>query len=443
MKSTAKTIERRQVELRIEVEPEEFEAAKAEAFRKLSARVEIPGFRKGKAPRPLVEQHVGKEAIADEAIEQLFPDMYEQALAEHEVHPIMMPHVHLEEREPPAYIATVPLAPEVDLGDYRSVRVTQEQEAVTDEHVQSAIDRIRESQAALVPVERPLEYGDFALLDVHATIDDQTILDHKGVSYELVEGGQMPVPGFAESIVGMAGGESRNFTLKMPEDFRIADLADKDCICDVTVQQVRHKDLPELSDDMAKSFGFDSLDLLKERVGSDLESRARDEARTRLIQSALETIAAQGSVDFPPALEDREIDDLLAEEARRYGYKSVEDYLKMTQRPLEQIREDLRPVAHTRIVNGLILSHLAAAEAIEISDTDVDNRVEELLTQSQDQDRMRELLAAPHMRESIGERLRTTRTLDRLVAIVTGQSISDAETKSPDEPTTADVSEEE
>lgn len=427
MKSTTKPIERRQVELRIEVEQEEFDAAKADAFKKLATRVEIPGFRKGKAPRQLVEQHIGKEAIADEATEQLFPDMYEKALTEHAVQPLLMPHVHLEQREPPVFVATVPLEPVIDLGDYRSVRIAEEEEAITDEHVTSAIDRIRESQASLVPVERPLQFGDFAVLDVRATIDDQPILEHEGVSYELVEGGQMPVPGFADSIVGMSSGESKSFTLNMPEDFRVAELAGKECACNVTVQQVRQKELPELGDEMAKTFGFDSLDLLKERVGSDLESRAKEQARTKLIQSALEAIAAQGSVDFPPALEDREIDDLLSEEARRYGYKNVEDYLKMTQRSLEQIREDLRQLAHTRVVNGLILSKLAATEEIEITDADVDNRIEELLGQAQDQERMRELLSAPHMRDSVAERLRTSRTLDRLVAIVTGQDADSTE----------------
>ncbi len=439
MNSTAKTIERRQSELRIEVEQEEFQTAIDRAFRKLAARVEIPGFRKGKAPRQLVEQHIGKETIVDEAIEQLFPDMYEKALTEHDIHPLLMPHVHLEQRNPPVFLAIVPLEPEVDLGDYRAVRVTREEETVTDEHVTSAIDRIRESQASLVPVERPLQFGDFAVLDVHATIEDQTILEHEGVSYELVEGGQMPVPGFAEAIVGMSGGESKSFTLKMPEEFRVPELAGKECLCNVTVQQARQKELPEVGDEMAKAFGFDSFDLLKERVGSDLESRAREQARTKLIQSALEGIAAGGTVEFPPALEDREIDDLLSEEARRYGYRNVEDYLKMSQRPLEQIREDLRPLAHTRIVNGLILSRLATAEGIEITDADVDNRIEELLGQSQDQERMREMLAEPQVRESVAQRLRTSRTLDRLVSIVTehdphGEEDTDSGSTAADEP---------
>ncbi len=429
MKSTAKPIERCQVELHIEAEPPEYEAAQSEAFRHMARRVEVPGFRKGKAPRHIVEQHIGKEAIADEAVERLFPTLYEQALATHEIHPVMMPHVHLDQRDPPVFVAVVPLKPEVELGDYRSVRVAQEEATVTDEHVTSALDRIRESQAALVPVERSLQFGDFALLDVEATVDDQTILDHKEVTYEVVEGGQMPIPGFAEAIVGLSGGESREFTLQMPDDFRIADLASKECTCNVTVRQVRQKELPELGDDMAKSFGFESLDMLRERVGSDLESKARNEARSKLIQSALDAIAAQANVDFPPVLEEKEIEDLLAQEAKRYGYKNVEDYLKMSQRPLEQIREDLRPLAHKRITNGLILDRLAALEEIAIDETDVDNRIEELLAEAQDKDKMREFLASPQMRDSIADRLRTSRTLDRLVSIVTGdvEQVSDDE----------------
>ena len=427
MKSTAKTIEHCQAELHIEAEQPEYDAAQVEAFKYLAGRVQIPGFRKGKAPRQLVEKHVGREAVVDEALERLFPELYEQALTEHDLHPITTPHVHLEQREPPVFLVIVPLEPVVNLGDYRSVRVTPEEVPVTDEHVLSALDRLRESQAVLVPAERPLHFGDFSSLDVQATVAGQPFLDHKGVTYEVVANSHMPLPGFAEAIVGLSAGESREFTLTVPDDFRVAELAGKECSCSVTVQQVRLKELPELGDGMAKSFGFDTLEALRERVGADLESNARNQARTALVHKALEDIASQGHVDFPPVLEEREIDDLLAGEAKRYGYKTVDDYLQMASKTMEDIRADLRPLAHERIVNGLILSRLASIEGIEIAESDVDGRVEELLNEAQDKDRVRDILAAPQMRESIADRLRTNRTLDRLVAIVTGEAVPELE----------------
>ncbi len=429
MKSTVKTIEHRQAELHIEAEQPEYEAAQTEAFRYLAGRVEIPGFRKGKAPRAIVEKHIGHEAVVDEALERMFPGLYEQALAEHDIHPFTTPHVHLEQREPPVYLAVVPLRPEVELGDYHSVRVEPEEVAVTDEHVLSALDRMRESQAVLVPVERPLRFGDFALLDVKADVEGQPFLDHKAVTYEVVANSQMPLPGFAEAIVGMSAGESKEFTLTVPEDFRITELAGKTCSLSVALQQARQKELPELGDDLAKSFGFDTLAALRERVDADLHSNARNEARTALIHKALEMIVAQGHVDFPPILEDREIDELLSGEAKRYGYKTVEDYLQMASKTLEDIREELRPLAHERIVNGLILSQIALAEGIDVTDADIDKKTEELLTEAQDKDKVREILAAPQMRESIADRLRTNRTLDRLASIVSGEA--DAEPELP------------
>ncbi|TFH36528.1 MAG: trigger factor [Dehalococcoidia bacterium] len=428
MKSTAKTIEHCQAELHIEAEQPEYEAAQTEAFKYLAGRVEIPGFRKGKAPRPLVEKHVGRDAVVEEAIERLFPDLYEEALTTHDLHPITTPHVHLEEREPPVFLVVVPLEPEVELGDYRSVRVTPEEVSVTDEHVLSALDRMRESQAVLVPAERPLRFGDFASIDVKATVDGQPFLDHKAVTYEVVAKSPMPLPGFPEAIVEMSGGESKDLSLTIPEDFRVTELAGKECACSVTVQQVREKELPELGDGMAQAFGFDTLEALRERVGADLELNARNQARTALIHKALEAITAQGHVDFPPVLEEREIDDLLAGEAKRYGYKTVEDYLQMASKSMEEIRVDLRPLAHERIVNGLILSRLAKTEGIEIADNDVDSRVEELLAEAQDKNRVREILATPQMRESLADRLRTNRTLDRLVAIATGEADAVPET---------------
>jgi trigger factor len=439
MKSTAKELERRQTEIRIEVEEEEYTAAMNRAYAQLSKRVEIHGFRKGKAPRHLVEQAIGKENIEDEAIEQMFPSLYEQALETHDLYAATTPKVSLEQRDPPVYAVIVPLQPEVDLGDYKAVRVEEESAEVSDEEVVAAIDRIRESQAVLAPVERALAYGDFAIIDVKASVEETPFLDHQQVTYEMVEGSPMPMPGFADALVGMEKGEVREFTLKMPEDFRTAELAGKDCSCSVTLQEVKVKEAPELTDSLAQTFGFDSVDAMRERVGNDLESNARSKVRNELINKALDAIGAQGKVEFAPVFEEREIDDLLENESKRYGYKEVSDYLKMTNRPLEELREDLRPLAHKRIVNGLIISELGMAEQIDATAEDVDARIEELVAQSVSQgqeqmggeqatpeaqeamqQRMREYLNTPEMRESVEHRLRTNRTLDRLVEIVTG-----------------------
>lgn len=428
MKSTAKEIEHRQAEIHIEAEQQEYDAARAEAFKRLARLTSVPGFRKGKAPRHILEQHIGSETLVDEAIEQLLPVLYEQALEAHDIHPIAMPRIELEQRDPPTFKAIVPLEPQVKLGDYRSVRVKAEEVDVTDEHVLAALERIRESQAALEPVERPLAFGDFSTLDVKATADDEPFLDHKQVTYEVVAGAQMPIPGFAESIVGLSKDESKDFTLKIPDDFRVTEIAGKVCACSVTVQEVRQKRLPELTDALAETFGFDSVDALREKVGSDLESNARNQARTTLIHSALDGIEAQGEVDFPPFMEEREMDELLLGEAGQYGYKSVDDYLRMSSRGLEELREDIRPLARKRIANGLLLNEIAEQEQIEIGEAEVDNRVEELLSQTQDKEKMREYMAAPEMRESLSNRLRTNRTLDRLIEIVTADAPQGEET---------------
>ncbi|MBN1856699.1 MAG: trigger factor [Dehalococcoidia bacterium] len=432
MKSTATEIERRQVQLHIEAEADEFAAAQAAAVKHLSQHTTVPGFRKGKAPRHILEQHLGKEAIIDEAIEQLFSALYEQALDTHDIHPVANPQIKLEQREPPIFEVTVPLQAHVSLGDYKSVRVKHELADVTEEHVSEAIDRLRESQAVLTPVERPLAFGDFASIDVKATAADQPFLDHKQVTYEMVAESKMPLPGFAESIEGLSPGETKDFTLTVPEDFRITELAGKECACSVTVQQVQEKKLPELTDALAETFGFETLDALKERVGTDLESNAQSQARTALIHSALDAIEAQGEVDFAPYMEDREIAELIEGEARQYGYKTVEDYLRMSNRTIEDMMTAMRPAAHKRIVNGLILNEIAEQEGIETTDSDVDNRIEELLSQSKDKEKARAYLDTPQMRESLANRIRTNLTLDRLAAIVT------ADTETAAEPSTED-----
>ncbi|MCK5213046.1 MAG: trigger factor, partial [Dehalococcoidia bacterium] len=370
MKSTATEIERRQVQLHIEAEAEEFSAAQARAVKHLSQNNTVPGFRKGKAPRHVLEQHLGKEAIIDEAIEELFSNLYEQALDAHDVHPISNPQIKLEQREPPVFDVIVPLEARVSLGDYKAVRIKKDQADVTEEHVTEAIDRLRESQAAMAPVERPLAFGDFATIDVKATVVDQPFLDHKQVTYEMVAESKMPLPGFAESIEGMSKGESKDFVLPVPEDFQMTELAGKECACSVTLQQVQEKQLPELTDALAETFGFETLEALKEKVNSDLESNAQNQARTALIHSALDAIEAQGEVDFAPYMEDREMAELIEREAQQYGYKTIDDYLRMSNKTVEEMTETMRPVAHKRIVNGLLLNEIADQEGIEIGESD-------------------------------------------------------------------------
>jgi len=438
MKSTATEIERRQVQLHIEAEAEEFSAAQARAVKHLSQNNTVPGFRKGKAPRHVLEQHLGKEAIIDEAIEELFSNLYEQALDAHDVHPISNPQIKLEQREPPVFDVIVPLEARVSLGDYKAVRIKKDQSDVTEEHVTEAIDRLRESQAAMAPVERPLAFGDFATIDVKATVVDQPFLDHKQVTYEMVAESKMPLPGFAESIEGMSKGESKDFVLPVPEDFQMTELAGKECACSVTLQQVQEKQLPELTDALAETFGFETLEALKEKVNSDLESNAQNQARTALIHSALDAIEAQGEVDFAPYMEDREMAELIEREAQQYGYKNIDDYLRMSNKTVEEMTETMRPVAHKRIVNGLLLNEIADQEGIEIGESDVESRIEELLSHSQDKEKARSYLDTPEMRESLANRLRTNQTLDRLVEIVTadeesGETPSSAEKDTPEE----------
>ena len=435
MKSTATEIERRQVQLHIEAEAEEFLTAQTAAVKHLSQHTNVPGFRKGKAPRHVLEGHLGREAIIDEAIEQLFNALYEQALDAHDVNPISTPQIKVEQREPPIFEVTVPLQAHVSLGDYKSVRVKKDQAEVTEEHVSEALNRLRESQAAMSPVERPLAFGDFASLDVKATVADQPFLDHKQVTYEMVAESRMPLPGFAESIEGLSKGESKDFTLAVPDDFQVTDLAGKECSCSVTVQQVQEKQLPELTDSLAETFGFDNLDALKEKVGSDLESNAQNQARTALIHNALDAIQAQGEVEFAPYMEEREIAELIQSEAQQYGYKTIEDYLRMSNSTIEDMMTAMRPVANKRLSNGLLLNEIAEQEGIEIGDSDVDNRIEELLSQSQDKDKARSYLSTPEMRDSLANRMRTNRTLDRLVEIVTADGETDEKSSTEEKAT--------
>lgn len=419
MKVSTEKMENCQIALSIEAEAGELDKSLSEAYHRLVNKVFIPGFRKGKAPRAILEQHIGRSALLENALERLIPQLYKQAIESQEIEPIAEPRIEIAQTEPVVFKAIVPLKPTVRLGEYHGIKLEPELMEIDDEQIKAAMEEIQQEQAVLAPVDRPVQLGDVITIDTEAIVEGKPFLNHKDVVYEVSEKSTLPLPGFAQSLEGAEKHKERAFRLAIPADYGIKEFAGKECFFKVTVTEIKKKELPELDDEFAKSLGYDNLTAMKEKVAANLKAKAEEKSHQELRQKALNAVIELSEVDYPPILADREIDGLLEQEAQHFGFREVQDYLKRTSKTEEEYREELRPIAKKRIIHSLVLGKIAEEEKVEIDSSEVDNRVEEIVKDAKDKERMQQFFALPQVRESIEQSLRAEKTIDRLVQIVT------------------------
>jgi trigger factor len=410
-----------QVALNIEAEDGELDKSLDEAYHHLVNEVSIPGFRKGKAPRVILEQHIGKKNLLGEALEHLVPRLYKQAIENQGLEPIAGPEIEVIQTEPVVFKAIVSLKPEVKLGDYNSIRLEPESEVkIAKKEVTAAMEEVRERQGAWVPVDRPVELGDLVTMDIEANVEGKPWLDHKGIMYEVDENSRSPALGFASHLQGAEKNEERTFSLTIPDDHQIKEMRGKEGTFKVIITEVKEKQLPELDDEFAQSAGYDNLAAMKKKLAADLMAKAEASNRLELGRKALDALVEISEVNYPPILEEEEITGLLRDEAQRFGFIELTDYLKKANKTEEEMKQELRPIANKRLTQGLVLGKLAEEEGIEISSLEVDNKVGEITNGAEDKEKARQFFSLPQVRQSIEQSLHTQKTMDRLLEIATG-----------------------
>ncbi len=426
MKALSERLESCQVALTVEVEPEEMEKAMDEAYHHLVKQVAVPGFRKGKAPRALLERHVGKDQLESEALEKLIPELYQQALEQEEIAGIGEPSMELVQKDPPIFKATIPLPPEIELGDYHSIRITPETMNITDEDIEEAIENLRSMHATLEPVEREVEFADVVTIDIKATVEDETVLDREGESFK-VSRDLEPAPGFAEQLAGMNAGDEKEFTLTFPDDHPNEELAGKECHYEVSISAVKVEILPEMDDEFAKSLGkeVETVEQLREKLTENMQASAERESRNKLESDVMEAVIDQSKIEFPPLFTEQEIERLASEQMMRMGGIQLDDFLKYRGITREEFSDELRPTAEKRVRGSLVLGKVKEAESIEVADEEIDAEIEQTLQDMGEQgEQLREMFNTPQGRESVRDRLLTRKTLDSLIESTT---VGDAE----------------
>ena len=426
MKITRDETSDQEVVLNIELESPDLEPYLDKAIKRVATRVQIPGFRPGKAPRAIVESHVGRETLIRENLESILKDSLSEAVKQEELEPFGEPDLELVEISPLSFKATVPLEPLVDLGDYRDIRLTPEPVEVTQEQVEQVVERLRYDAAPWQPAETAIRFGDLVNLDVDGFIEGKKVTDDKGVDYVPAQDNQFPLPGFSVYLEGINSGEVKEFTLTVPEDYGDKAVAGKECRFKVTVHAIKEKILPDLDDEFAKGVGqgHESLEALRASVMEDLTARAEGSAQRDFQEKSLDQVVQGAKVEVSELTTTREIDHLVEDQARALQDRrmDMDSYLKTVGKSQEEMREELKPRATERLTRYLVLRKLAQEEGIEVSPEEIDTEIDNFSSgSSQSQDSVREAFSSENARSSLGNAILARKVLDRLGQIAQGQ----------------------
>lgn len=386
MKVSAEKIENQQVVLTIEVVAAELDKAEERACKRFAAQVNIPGFRKGKAPRKIVEQHVGKQTVLQEAFDYFIaPEALADALKDQNMEDIVarpkIEPVTLEDGKDVVFKATVVPRPEVKLGEYKGLKIAKDAVNVTDEDVQKQLKSMADHQAKMVdaPEGAAVQDGDFTTLDFQGFVDGEAFEGGEGKDYPLQIGSKSFIPGFEDQLIGAKIGEEKEVQVKFPEEYHAKELAGKDATFKCTIRSIKHKELPAIDDEFAKSVSkFDTLDALKADIRKNLEANGERKAENDRKAKAIETATENTTVDIPPVMIDNEVTRMVREMEMRLAQQGMqlEQYLQFAGTDIAKLREQYRETAEKNVRTGLMLEEVAKAESIKVEVADLDKEVE-------------------------------------------------------------------
>ncbi|HEY8350775.1 MAG TPA: trigger factor [Clostridia bacterium] len=373
------------VQLEIEVEAEKFEQGMQKAFAKNAKKFNIPGFRRGKAPRHLVERYYGEQVLYEDAINEVCPDAYEQAVEENDIHPVDRPEIDIKQigkGKSLIFTATVTVRPDVELGEYKGVEVEKSTAVVTDEDVDKEIERVRERNSRLIAVEdRPAASGDTVTIDFEGFVDGTAFEGGKGTDYDLVLGSGTFIPGFEDQLIGVSKGEEKEVNVTFPEDYHNKDLAGKPAVFKVTVKEIKVRELPNLDDEFAKDVSeFDTLEEYKADLRKKLLERAEHMAHHENEDKVVAKVVENAAVDIPPVMIDRQIDNLVYDFRMSLMYQGLdlERYLEIMGMDMNSFRDQFRTRAEQEVKTQLVLDKISKVEAIVPTDEETDAEIKRL-----------------------------------------------------------------
>lgn len=419
MSVQVENLEKSMAKLTVTVSAEDFEKALQRAYQKQKKNISIPGFRKGKVPRQVIEKMYGAGVFYEDAANSILPGAYADAAKESGLDITSTPQIdvtQIEKGKDFIFTATVALKPDVVLGQYKGVEVPKPDRTVTDEDVEKALKEEQEKNARQITVEDGgAENGDSVVMDYEGKIDGEPFEGGSAKNHTLVLGSGSFIPGFEDGLLGVKGGETRDVEVTFPEDYHAEELKGKKAVFTCRVEKVTRKELPELDDEFAQEVSeFDTLDAYKADVRKNLETKKEEAARQEIKDNAVSKAAQNSTIEIPAPMIDTQADRMIDNFARRLQAQgmSMQQYMQFTGSDENMMREQVKPQAEIQIRNQLTLEKIAETENIQVSDEEVDQEIEKMAkAYNMEPDKMKEIIGDEE-KENIRKDLADQKAMD-------------------------------
>lgn len=422
MNAKLEKLENNVAHLEIEVEAEKFEEGMQKAYIKNKNMFSVPGFRKGKVPRKIVERYYGEEIFYEDAINVVCPDAYNEAVKQLSLDPVDRPELDIKQignNENFVFTVKVPVKPEFDLVDYKGIEVNKIEYNVTDDEVEQDLKNMQEQSSRLVTVEdRPVQNGDVVQIDFEGLINHEAFDGGKGEDYDLEIGSGQFIPGFEEQLIGKNSGDEVQVDVTFPEDYNVEKLAGQPAIFNVKIKQIRYKDMPEINDEFVKDVSeFDTLDELKEDIRKRLTKEAEAKAKREIENAVIDKITESVELDVPEVMLEHQIDIIVNNynTSLQMQGMSLQSYLEYSGMEMSMFREQHKEQAKAQVKTNLVLEKVSKLEKVEVTDEDVEKNITEMAERyNMEVDKVKTMLR-PEDIEAIKDNLITQKTIDLLV----------------------------
>ncbi|MFC4618173.1 trigger factor [Camelliibacillus cellulosilyticus] len=419
--------------LTFEVDAESFDKALDQAFKKVVKKVNIPGFRKGKVPRKLFEQRFGVESLYQDAVDIVLPEAYAQAVNETTIEPVDRPEIDIEKIEKGealVFKAEVTVKPEVQLGEYKGLKVEETDTEVTDEDINKQIEQLQQRYAEMaVKEDGEVATGDTVVMDFEGFVDGEPFEGGKAENYSLEVGSGSFIPGFEDQLVGMKTGEEKEVKVTFPEEYHAEELQGKEAVFKVKVHEIKEKQLPELDDEFAKDVDdeVETLDELKNKIKERLKSQKEADAKNSKENAVIEQAANNATIDIPDVMIENEIDRMIREFEQQIAAQGIklETYYDLIGTDKEAMRDQMRENAEMRVRGNLTLEAIAGAENLEVTEEDIENDIQETAKNyNLPVDQVKQMLALQGGDEAIKNDLKIRKAIEFLVDNATTEPAS-------------------
>lgn len=423
MKATWEKIEKNLGVLEVEVEAERVSVALDKAFQKVAKKANVPGFRKGKVPRPIFEARYGVESLYQDAIDILLPEVYGEAIDQVEIFPVDRPEVDVEQfgkGETFKFKAKVTVKPEVQLGDYKGIEVSAQNLEVSDEELSQELERLQQRHAELVVLdEEAAQNGDTVVIDFDGSVDGVPFEGGKAERYSLELGSNTFIPGFEEQVVGLATGDFKDVTVTFPEAYQVAELANKEAVFAVKVHEIKRKQLPALDDEFAKDVSeFDTLEEYKEDLKKQLSARKEKEGLSVREGIVVDKVGDNAEVEIPEAMVQSEVQNMVRDFDNRLHSQgmNLEMFLNFSGQTIEDLQEQMKGDAQKRVRNNLVLEAIAKAEGIVATEEEINKEVADMaVAYKRSAEDILNILAANGSLNSLNEDVTLRKTIQFLI----------------------------